>query len=74
MENNMQRPGKTHKAAMGSDSHDMRMYTFFKIAKEVLEKEGHSDGALYFEQLEDHLASGKSLPTNHKEVSRLLGV
>lgn len=70
----MQRPGKTHKAAMGSDSHDMKLYTFCKIAKEVLEREGNEDSALLFELIEDHIASGKSLPTNPKEVSRLLGV
>lgn len=70
----MQRPGKTHKAAMGSDLHDMKLYTFCKTAKEVLEQEGNDDGALLFELIEDHLASGKSLPTSYKEVSRLLGV
>lgn len=70
----MQRPGKTHKAAMGSDARDMALYNFFKTAREILEKEGNEDAAFYFEQMQDHLKEGKSLPSERREIQRLLGI
>ena len=52
----------------------MQTVTFFKNAKKVLEEYGHEDAAFYFEQVEDHLRSGKALPTDEKSVGSVLGV
>ena len=35
---------------------------------------GHEDEAFYFEQLVDHLSSGKHLPLTEEEMTRALGV
>jgi hypothetical protein len=54
-----QRPGKTHKAALG-DSEKIRytdLVEFCKKARLDLENEGDSDAALRFEILEDWLRS-----------------
>ena len=40
----------------------------------VLEEYGHEDAAFYFEQVEEHLRSGKGLPVSEKEVGHVLGV
>ncbi len=49
----MQRPGKTHKAAMGQDGRiDLReMIDFMERCANVLERENQSDSAYYFEQV-----------------------
>ena len=67
-----QRPGKMKPASMGHDS--FRTITFFKEGKRLLEEYGHEDAAYYFEQVVEHLQSGKPLPTSDREVGRVLGV
>jgi len=49
----VQRPGKTHKAAMGQDGRiDLReMIDFMERCANVLERENQSDSAYYFEQV-----------------------
>lgn len=49
----MQRPAKTHKAAMGQDGRiDLReMIDFMERCANVLERENQSDSAYYFEQV-----------------------
>ena len=68
-----QRAGKWKTATLRYGS-DMQTVTFFKNAKKVLEEYGHEDGAFYFEQVEEHLRSGKGLPVSEKEVGHVLGV
>lgn len=69
-----QRTGKTHRAALSDGMQDMKLRNFFRDAQEALVDAGEEDAAFYFEQVVDHFNAGKSLPTNRKEVSRLLGV
>ena len=67
-----QRRGKWKPASMGHDS--MRTVTFFKYAKKMLEEYGHEDAAYYFEQVEEHLRKGGTLPNDDREIGRVLGV
>lgn len=69
-----QRAGKTHRAALGDGMQDMKLRTFFKDAAEILTQSGEEDAAFYFEQVVEHINSGKSLPTSRAEVARVLGV
>ena len=68
-----QRPGKWKSATL-RDGSGMQTVTFFKIAKNLLEEYGHEDAAFYFEQVEEHLRSGKGLPSSEREIGRVLGV
>ena len=68
-----QRKGKWKSATMQSGS-NMQTINFFKTAKELLEKYGHDDAAFYFEQVEEHLREGKSLPLDERTVGRVLGI
>ena len=68
-----QRSGKWKSATL-RDGSGMQTVTFFKNAKKVLEEYGHEDAAFYFEHVEDHLRSGKSLPIDEKSVGSVLGV
>lgn len=68
-----QRRGNWKPAAMSdNDLNGMRLVSFFKEAKEVLERHGHGDAAFYFEQCEDWLREGKSL--SDKSAAHILGV
>ena len=51
----------------------MKLRNFFRDCKEILES-ADEDAAFYFEQIMDELNAGKSLPTDKREVARLLGV
>lgn len=70
----MQRAGKTYRAAPGDNTQDMKLKNFFRTCKELLQAEQEHDGAFYFEQLEEHMMSGKPLPSESKDISRLLGI
>ena len=52
----------------------MNTVTFFKCAKKVLSDYGQEDAAFYFEQVEEHLREGKSLPLDERTVGRVLGI
>ena len=68
-----QRPGKMKPAAMSDNrSNGMQVVTFFKEAKEALERSGNGDAAFYFEQVEDWLREGKTL--TDKRVEHILGL
>ena len=67
-----QRNGKWKSATL-RDGSGMQTVTFFKNAKNVLQEMGHDDAAFYFEQIEDHLRSGKGLPTD-ESIGSVLGV
>ena len=60
--------------ASASSLDGMSTVTFFKLAKENLQRVGYEDEAFYFEQVETWLRDGKSLPTTDKEVSKVLGL
>ena len=40
----------------------------------MLEEYGHEDAAFYFEQVEEHLRKGGSLPQDAHNIGRVLGV
>ena len=67
-----QRRGKWKPASMGHDS--FRTITFFKESQRLLEEYGHEDAAYYFEQVEEHLRKGGTLPNDDREIGRVLGV
>ena len=67
-----QRRGKWKPASMGQDS--FRTITFFKEGQRLLEEYGHEDAAFYFEQVEEHLRKGGSLPQDTKGIGKVLGV
>lgn len=69
-----QRPGKTHKAAANDGLGEMKLRNFFRTCQELLEESGDTAAAYYFEQIVDEINNGKSLPTDRREVSRLLGI
>ena len=68
-----QRPGK-FKTATIRDASGMNTVTFFKNARKLLEEYGHEDAAFYFEQVEEHLRKGGTLPNDDREIGRVLGV
>ena len=68
-----QRRGSWKPASM-SQGDSMRTVTFFKYAKKMLEQYVHEDAAFYFEQVEEHLRKGGTLPNTDKEIGRVLGV
>jgi hypothetical protein len=71
-----QRPGKTHRAALGDDLQQMHLKNFFRTCKEILESadEPASFAAFYFEQLQEHIEAGNTLPQDKREIQRLLGI
>ena len=69
-----QRTGKSHKAALGDGMADMKLKIFFQDCANVLDAEGNADSAFYFEQIVEHIMQGKALPTDKREVARMLGV
>ena len=68
-----QRPGKW-KSATSRDGSGMHTVNFFKYAKQLLEEYGHEDAAFYFEQVEEHLRKGGSLPQDSHGIGKVLGV
>lgn len=69
----MQRAGKTHRAALSDNNQDMKLKVFFRDCAEIL-NEADDEAAFYFEQLVEHMISGKPLPSDKKNVRRILGV
>lgn len=68
-----QRAGKWKPAAMNDNrSNGMQIVSFFREAKEALERSGNEDAAFYFEQVEDWLREGKSL--TDKKAAYILGL
>ena len=59
---------------MADQMDGMKTVAFFKYAKELLEEQGEEDAAFYFEQIEDWIRSGKSLPGDKKVIATALGV
>ena len=68
-----QRPGKVVRA-VDPTMKDMTTLKFFKNAKKLLEQEGKTDEAFYFEQMEDWLKQGKPIPTTEEQTIKALGV
>lgn len=71
----MQRPAKTHRAAMGSDGRvDLReIIDFMDRCAVVLTKEHNEDSAFYFEQIAEHLRNNPHRGFK-EDVGRILGL
>lgn len=71
-----QRPGKTHRAALGDSMQEMHLRNFFRSCAEILDAAGEpaSFAAFYFEQVQEHIEAGHSLPQDKREIARLLGI
>jgi hypothetical protein len=52
----------------------MRLKNFMETCQKLLEGEGHTESAFYFEQLSEYFASGGELIDDRKETSRILGL
>jgi hypothetical protein len=71
----MQRAGKTHRAAMGTDGRVslFEVIEFFEAAQHALEQHGEQDAAFYFEQVHEHLKRNPQSGFKEK-VGRILGI
>lgn len=69
-----QRAGKTHRAAAGDGMQEMKLRNFFRSCKDILEDNNQNESAFYFEQIMDEINSGRALPTDRRDIERLLGV
>jgi len=69
-----QRAGKTYRAAASDGLQDMKLRNFFRTCKEVMESENLENEAFIFEQLEEHITSGKQLPSDRRDIIRILGI
>jgi hypothetical protein len=69
-----QRAGKTYRAAANDGLGEMKLRNFFRDCAEILEDVGQYDAAFYFGQVVDHINNGGSLPSDIREVGKILGV
>jgi hypothetical protein len=71
----MQRAGKTHRAAMGTDGRVslFEVIEFFEAAQHALEKHGEEEAAFYFEQVHEHLKRNPQKGFK-EQISRILGI
>lgn len=71
----MQRPGKSHKAALGSDGRvDLReLIDFMERCANVLNRDNQEDSAFYFEQIAEFIRDN---PTKglKEDAGRILGL
>jgi len=75
MEENMQRSGKSHKAAMGSDGRvDLReIIDFMERCANVLNRDNQPDSAFYFEQIAEFVRDNPNKGLK-EDVGRILGL
>lgn len=71
----MQRAGKTHRAAMGSDGRiDLReLIDFMTRCASALERDNQSDSSFYFEQIAEHLRDNPHQGLK-ADIGRVLGL
>ena len=69
----MQRSAKYQSRAMTPGVNETQLLDFFRACQTLLEG-ADAEGAFYFEQIKDHLRSGKPLPSQKAEISRMLGL
>ena len=67
-----QRKGKYQ--SKDTSHNDMKINKSLKLASQVLKDAGYEDPSFYFEQLTDHMSSGKPLPLTEQDMIRALGV
>ena len=71
----MQRSGKSHSAAMGTDGRvDLReLIDFMERCANVLEREGQGDASFYFEQVAEFVKSNPHKALK-EDAGRILGL
>lgn len=69
-----QRSGKSYKASGFDSTASMSLVQFFKYARLECEEAERQEAAFYFGQIEDHLRSGKGLPSEPRSVMKVLGL
>jgi hypothetical protein len=63
-----------YRAALGDGNQMMRLKNFMETCQKLLEGEGQTESAFYFEQLSEYFAKGGELIDDRKETSRILGL
>ena len=70
----MQRPGKMSKSIADPSFNAMSLVQFMRECATQLNGAGNDDAAFYFEQVVDHLRTGKGLTSDPRKVSSILGL
>jgi hypothetical protein len=69
-----QRGGKVQKPVGDDRINPMTLMQFVRECSTQLNAAGYEDCAFYFDQIVDHIRSGKSLTSDPKKVSSMLGL
>lgn len=69
-----QRSAKMSKPASDDRISSMTLLQFIRECSNQLNDAGYEDCAFYFDQIVDHLRSGKGLSSDPKKVSSILGL
>lgn len=69
-----QRAGKVSKPIADERINSMTLMQFVRECSAQLTEAGYEDSAFYFDQIVDHIRSGKSLTADPKKVSSILGL
>jgi hypothetical protein len=70
----MQRPGKYNKSIADPSYNAMTLVQFMRECASQLFDNGNEDAAFYFDQIVEHLRSGKGLTSDPRKVSSILGL
>lgn len=69
-----QRSGKVSKPIADDRINPMTLMQFVRECSAQLNQAGYEDCAFYFDQIVDHIRSGKGLTADPKKVSSILGL
>ena len=69
-----QRGGKVSKPIGDDRINPMTLMQFVRECSNQLNEAGYEDSAFYFDQIVDHIRSGKGLTSDPKKVSSILGL
>lgn len=69
-----QRGGKVSKPIGDDRINPMTLMQFVRECSNQLTEAGYEDSAFYFDQIVDHIRSGKGLTSDPKKVSSILGL
>lgn len=69
-----QRGGKVSKPIGDDRINPMTLMQFVRECSNQLTEAGYEDCAFYFDQIVDHIRSGKGLTSDPKKVSSILGL
>lgn len=69
-----QRAGKVQKPIGDDRINQMTLMQFVRECSTQLNAAGYEDSAFYFDQIVDHIRSGKGLTADPRKVSSILGL